>query len=98
MSGPDCRSPARVVLLELQVQLKLPLAAPTEWPKAGSPEPLAKSRPAVTGSASALTAVRAELCRAASVASKGPYHFKPSWLKALRSLAQMAWALLKSRL
>src|SRR5712691_1040286 len=98
MYGPYCRKSARVVLVELQVQLKVPVAAPTAWLKAGSPEPFAKARAAVTGWARALTAVRAELWRAASIASKGPSHFRPSWLKALRSLTQMAWALLKSRL
>jgi hypothetical protein len=82
--------PTRVLFVELQVQLKLAVAAPTEWPKAGSADPFAKGSALVIGSASALTAVKAELWRAASTVSRGPYHFKPSWLNALRSLAQMA--------
>src|SRR5436190_9567371 len=97
MYGPNCMIPAWVVFVGLQVQLKVAVAAPTEWPKAGSVEPFAKGSAVVIGSARALTAVKAELWRAASTASRGPYHFKPSWLKALRSLVQIAWALLKRR-
>src|ERR1051326_6291420 len=76
MYGPYCRKPP--VVLALAIHPKVAAAVPTEWLKAGSPDPFAKERLAVNGAANALTAIIAELWRAASAESNGPSHFKPS--------------------
>src|SRR5689334_5779772 len=89
--------PAREALVALPVHARTPEAAPTSWLNAGLPEPFANGRRAVTGSASALTAIIAELCRAASGTSSGPFQRNPKWLEASRLLNQIAWALRKRK-